>query len=166
MDAKKHSLLLLMALWLSVTGLAQEQLPTLVFQLTAEQAEQVYRGNFDEIQPENIGLPVDSFYQPRDEQPRAVGHYLYVTPELENVRLQVESYHSFQVSQRNNDRDLALEIIDQHGQKPLDAVVHLNRKRVPYDPITQTYRLQHRLKGGFLRIAVGNEVVFFNLTEA
>ncbi|MCB0628367.1 MAG: alpha-2-macroglobulin family protein [Saprospiraceae bacterium] len=165
MDAKRLSLTLFIIGVLSISGRSQQSSPTYVFQLTAEQAEQIYRGSFEHIQPETVGMLIDSFILPEEEQVRTPGHYLYVQPQLENLALQIKSYHSFQVNLRNNNRDLALEITDRDGRTPEDALVYLEKRQIPYHSGTGTYRLKNRLKGGFLRVTLDDEVMYLEVDE-
>lgn len=143
----------------------QDQIPTYVFSISAGMARQLYQHPKDTIDISLLTSPVDSFFSAKEEQVRTSGHYLYVRPSLENLDIQLRSYYRSRVEVQNNDRDLALEVIDAAGNSRADARVWLKKKQIPYDEASRTYRLKRHAGGGFLQVAIDQDTLFYDLNS-
>ncbi|MCB0608063.1 MAG: carboxypeptidase-like regulatory domain-containing protein [Lewinella sp.] len=136
---------------------------TLVFRIPADRAADFYQDRITAPGPQDFTHPVDSFYHARQEQERTPGHYLYLHPDLENIAVELKSYYAHEVRPLNDERDLALQIAGMDGRLLTDATVRLNNKRISFDPETAAYRLKRRGRGGFLRVTLPGDTLFYNL---
>ncbi|PHN03299.1 alpha-2-macroglobulin family protein [Flavilitoribacter nigricans] len=161
---KKLHLLLWTALLCSGTLFSQPDLPTYVFSISAQQARYFYQHPYDSLDLGTLRAPIDSFLYTFEEQEREPGHYLYVQPQLEDLEIELRSYYAYQLTPRNNDRDLALELVDAEGRLRPDADIQLGKRRIPYDPDTRTYRRKNWHRDGLLTVSIDRDTLFYELS--
>lgn len=160
---KKLHLLFCYFLLLTISAFGQRGTPTYVFSLSARQAAYFYQHPYDSLDVSSLSAPIDSFRFSFEEAEREPGHYLYVQPQLEDLEIELRSYYAYQLQIRNNDRDLALELVDADGHIRHNADIRLGKRKIPFDEPTQTYRRKNWYRDGLLSIAIGQDTLFYEL---
>lgn len=160
---KKLNLALSLVLWLSC--LHAQQPIGLIFRISAEEAKELYEKGNKPILDHYFHTVVDSFgiegYTPRVEQQN--GHYLYVRANGEQLDIFLNSTHTHHVLSINNDRDLILRVLNEDGQVVENADLKLGNKTIRYDPSVGSYRIKRRNRGGFLRVSLPNDTLFYEV---
>lgn len=152
-----------LVLWLAT--LSAQQPIGLIFRISAEEARQLYKQAEITIPDAYFHTLVDSFgvegYHPQARQQH--GHYLLVRANGEHLDVSLQSRHSQQLTTINNDRDLMIRVVDKSGDIDSTASIKLGRKKIQYDPITKSYRLKKRNRGGFLEVQLQRDTLFYQV---
>ncbi|TVT43738.1 hypothetical protein FNT36_06535 [Hymenobacter setariae] len=167
-------LLLLLFCGLLTTAQAQQRLAaarqrsylTKVFRLTEAQTRHLYEHGLGATRPDFFAVPVDSF--PTDSlrpRPLPLGYYLVAHTEGAQLVywLRTETNRTMEVL--SNQVDLALIVRDSLGRLLPGARVQLDRRPVPFDAATGTYRRARRGHAGLLAVAYGGRTTFHALEQ-
>ncbi|AKQ46565.1 hypothetical protein TH63_14475 [Rufibacter radiotolerans] len=154
-------LLLTCCLFLALPTRAQQNLAnsrttsfyTYVYKITDEEARQLYGKGMHAARESFFHSKIDSFptslaYQKRLPQ----GHYLYAHSAGADLEYSLTTVTHSHLQLLKNHVDLAAVVYDTLGQPISTAQVKLNRKTVPFDAASQTYRLAQHKKGGLLSV--------------
>jgi alpha-2-macroglobulin len=154
-------LLLTGCLFLALPTLAQQNLAssrttsfyTYVFQITDAEARLLYEKGMHVARESFFHTKIDSFptglaYQKRLPQ----GHYLLTYAAGADLEYSLTTVTHSQLQLLKNHVDLAAVVYDTLGQIISTAQVKLNRKEVPFDAASHTYRLAQHKKGGLLSV--------------
>ncbi|GJM34378.1 MAG: hypothetical protein DHS20C18_33790 [Saprospiraceae bacterium] len=158
-----RSRILLLLLWNVFPLFSQIPALTHIYQISSVDAEIFYRDDKAQPTEAHFGTLIDSFSTPEYAKKLASGHYLFVKAEKENLDIQLRSFHSCVALALNNDRDLAIQVIDSTGLQIANAEVLFRNKKIAFDSQTQTYRLRKWNKGGFLKIKYAEEAFFYEV---
>ncbi|RMG83297.1 MAG: hypothetical protein D6714_10010, partial [Bacteroidetes bacterium] len=143
-------------------GFPAENDRTYIYRISHDEARKLYAGQ----QPEDTWFHtlVDTFsnnYYPESLPP---GHYMFARAQWEQIEVRFQSVHTLSVEVLNNKRDLRLQVADSSGVAVTDARILFDQKKpIPFDPKTQTYRLKKWNKSGTLTIETPDEIAFFDL---
>lgn len=161
---KKLYLTLSMMVWLLPLR-AQEQPIGLVFKITSEEARFLYKESPSSIPESYFHTLVDSFSLSSTERPNLTenGHYIFVTPNAEQIETTLKSIHEHSLISFNNKRDLILRILSRKGKSIRDAHLKLGRKKIRYDESVESFRIKKRNRGGFLEVQMDGDTLFYTL---
>lgn len=135
----------------------------MVYAISPEEAFELYtRENAEPL--DYLHTLVDTF---RRDEPSALppGHYLKAWIDGQDLMVELHSAHSFHVQLANNRRDFVLQVMDAESRPIPDAQVWLEKKEVPYNPDIRAYLLRKSHREGAVRVEVGGETAFFQLTD-
>ncbi len=135
----------------------------LVYAISPQEALELYtQENADPL--DHLHTAVDTFLL---DEPSALppGHYLKAWIDGQDLLLEQQSIHSFHVQLAKNRRDMALQVMDAESRPIADAKVWLEKKEAPYDPECRAYLLRKSHREGVVRIEVGEEAAFFQLSD-
>jgi alpha-2-macroglobulin len=154
----------LFLLFLSSLGAQEADIPTYVYRLQAREAEELYRRGEEALSDALFLCPIDTFAaMPPAGQSWPPGHYLWVTAQQEHLALHLHSVYSHQVISLNDGHSLRLRLADKAGHAVAEAQPLLDGRRIPYDRATEAYVLKRWNKGGFLRIELPGDTLFYAL---
>lgn len=161
---KKLYLALSLMVWL-LPLCAQEQVIGLVFKITAKEARLLYKESPTSIPESYFHTLVDSFSLSSTERPNLTenGHYIFVSPDDEQLETSLKSIHAHSLISFNNERDLMLRVLDRKGKKIQNAQLKLGRKKVRYDESIESFRLKRRNRGGFLEVQLEGDTLFYTI---
>ncbi|MEM1327572.1 MAG: alpha-2-macroglobulin family protein [Bacteroidota bacterium] len=91
------------------------------------------------------------------------GYYIQAKAVGEELELSILDKTNIYIELLNNDRDLAVQVIDSLGNVLEDATVWLNGKKIKYDATTQSFRLKKRKKGGRLKVEANGQLLFYEV---
>jgi hypothetical protein len=154
--------LLLLTLGLSL-GLLAAQSPILPrahsplqyrFRLSEAQVQQVLTKGLDALSHQDLPAPIDSLHQTETfhSERWPYGYYLLSQAAGNQEQRELVSVYRWQAYVVNNERELMLAVYDSSGQAITTATVALDGKAIPFDAVSQTYRLAKRRREGLLRI--------------
>ncbi|WP_181308639.1 carboxypeptidase-like regulatory domain-containing protein [Rufibacter sp. XAAS-G3-1] len=126
---------------------------TYIYKITNAEAKQLYEKGMQAARESFFHTKVDSFptqltYQKRLTQ----GHYLYTYTSGPDLEYSLHSKTNAQVQLLKNHVDLAAVLHDSLGNLISNALVQVNKKKVPFDAATQSYRLAKHKKSGLLSV--------------
>lgn len=161
---KKLYLTLPLLVWL-LPLCAQEQVIGLVFKITSEEARFLYKAAPLSIPESYFHTLVDSFPLPSTKRPNLTenGHYIFVTPNREQIETTLKSIHEHSLISFNNKRDLILRVLSRKGKSIRDAHLKLGRKKIRYDESVESFRIKKRNRGGFLEVHIDEDTLFYTL---
>ena len=140
----------------------QTSYDTYIYQLTDKQAVAIYQEGLKAVDERYFHTLVDQY--PTDSLYTAqlpYGHYLKTWSKGDEVLFELFSETNVSVKVLNNGTDLNLLVHDSLGQVVSDAQVRLRKKRIPFDPVSQTYRLKKTNRRGLLTVKHRGETAFF-----
>ena len=140
----------------------QTSYDTYIYQLTDEQAVAIYQEGLKVVNESYFHTlidqyPTDSLYTTQ----LPYGHYLKTWSKGEELLFELFSETNVSVKILNNGTDLNLLVHDSLGQVVPGARVRLRKKRVPFDPVSQAYRLKKTNRQGLLTVKHQGETSFF-----
>ncbi|QHL87576.1 TonB-dependent receptor plug domain-containing protein [Nibribacter ruber] len=126
---------------------------TYVYQLTNQEAREVFTNGIYRVEPSYFHTVIDSFQTDWSySRPLPVGHYLFTHAAGADLEFELKTQAGFQVKLLDNQRDLAVLVHDSLGNVIPTAQVKINKRTVPFDQATHTYRLANYKKGGLLTV--------------
>ncbi|PSK91504.1 TonB-dependent receptor plug domain-containing protein [Taibaiella chishuiensis] len=167
----KLRLLLFVLVFVNIITGAQAQHPTLdnsyksayYYRINDQQALQLFR--------ETPGIPDSTFFtnlayiKPylSDSLPLAPGNYLSVAFDGSHLIYAYQCITPWRLYLLQNGKDLVVQLLDQHSHQAISVnKVSLDKQPIPYDPVTQSYTLRGRKKGGTLFVTDGNHTYYFS----
>ncbi len=138
---------------------------TSIYKITDNEAKALFLKKDMELTDKFFHTPIDTFSSNHYYRTDLIGYYLFVKAINNQLEVNVKSYHSIQAITLNNQRDLAIQIIDSLGNKIEDAIILLGKKQIPFDQKTKSYRKRKKYKGGFLTIKAKGETIFYHLNR-
>ena len=139
---------------------------TSIYKITANEAKALFQKKDMELTDNFFHTPIDTFSSSNYYRTELVGHYLFVKAIGSQLHVDIKSYNSIHAIVLNNQRDLALQVIDSLGNTIEDAQIFLGKKQIPFDQNTKSYRKRKKHKGGFLTIKTNGETLFYHLNRA
>ncbi|MCD9018621.1 carboxypeptidase-like regulatory domain-containing protein [Parachryseolinea silvisoli] len=101
--------------------------------------------------------PTDSTYA----HTLPVGHYMFMYANGGDLGGELRSVNNVDLKVLNNRRDLVLVLYDSLGREITDAHVYVRQKKIPYDTVSDTYRLASANRQGVLRVEYQGHVSYF-----
>ena len=134
---------------------------TYIFQISDEEAKEVYTTPYWQIPKSLFHTLVDSFptgekYTKRLPQ----GNYLQVYTDQAEVKASVTTVAPFEVFILNNQTDLMIQVRDSLGQVVNDAEVQLKNRTLKFDQASQSYRIGKSNQNGFLEVKYAGMSVY------
>lgn len=109
-------------------------------------------------------IPKDSVLNFNRVQQWGYGHYVGVYTEGGRLRYTYQQNQPVEAVALNNHRDLMVRVYDQRdGHIISNATVMLGKRKIPWDPVSQTYILRKSNAEGSLRILSEGHTALFNL---
>ena len=140
----------------------QTSYDTYIYQLTDEQAVAIYQEGLKAVDENYFHTLVDQYSTDSLYTTQLpYGHYLKTWSKGEELLFELFSETNVSVKILNNGTDLNLLVHDSLGQVVPDARVRLRKKRIPFDPVSQTYRLKKTNRRGLLTVKRQGEIAFF-----
>ena len=138
-----------------------------IFKITDKQAEDNYnRNSLTYEQLETLDIPVDSFPVDTEYSKNLpVGYYVFVSFIDNFLEVKSVTVSDLEIEILNNQKDLMLEIHDKQGNRVTDADVYIKNKKILFDELTQTYRLENTNKDGILKIEYNNAITLYKIEE-
>ncbi|MFK7770633.1 MAG: alpha-2-macroglobulin family protein [Saprospiraceae bacterium] len=138
---------------------------TSIYKITANEAKTLFQKKDMELTDQFFHTPIDTFSSSNYKRAELNGHYLFVKAIGSQLHINLKSYNSIHAIILNNQRDLALQVIDSLGNTIENAQIFLGKKQIPFDQKTKSYRKRKKYKGGFLTIKVNDETLFYFLNR-
>lgn len=168
MKLKTTLLLLLCAFYLQAQKEYATSAPqTYIYEITTEEADTFYQKSSYSFQPKSWHFHTlrDSILHKTPTDFTKSGHYIFVSTIQEDVTFELRSINTISAEVLNNKRDLNLQILDSQGNATNKATVLLNKKSIPFDTKTNTYRLPKKRTGGLLHITLNEETIFYDVSR-
>lgn len=146
---------------------AQQSDLTLIYRLTDEEAETIYREGIFDPDESYFHTYIDSFHHQKYTRERRLspGYYIFARADWEQMIFEFKDLSSLSARLLPDRRDLAIQVFDSLGQAVSDANIRLDRRPVNYQERLGAYRLPKHKKGGFLKIEARGEIAFFQLQK-
>jgi hypothetical protein len=126
---------------------------TYIFKLTDAEARNIYRKDIDVVTNAYFHTLIDSFPTGKySDKPVKVGHYLLANALGDRLEYELKSVNNLEVRVLNNKVDLAVWVADSLGRTIDQAQIQLKSRQIPFDHITQTYRLRLTNRRGLLAV--------------
>ncbi|MFT6320792.1 MAG: hypothetical protein ACJAT4_001721, partial [Granulosicoccus sp.] len=138
---------------------------TSIYKITDDEAEALFHKKDMELTDKFFHTPVDTFSSNNYYRTELIGHYLFVKAIGSQLHVDLKNYNSIHAIALNNQRDLALQVIDSLGIKIEHAQILLGKKEIPFDQKTKSYRKRKKYTGGFLTIKANGETLFYRLNR-
>src|ERR1700722_3637528 len=119
-----------------LSGSRQTSVCTYIYRLDPKQALHLYRGDMDGWD-KIISAPVDSFLsstQQDDDLHLSAGDYLFVMANGSRLRASLRTVGPLRYDLLSSRNDAALSLHTPDGRPITDAVVHIGKRRVGFDP--------------------------------
>lgn len=139
---------------------------TYIYQITDQEARQVYKKDLRTLDSSFFHTLVDSF--PTDSAYRKTlkyGHYLKTFADKNEQKVFLTSVQPFEVFIQNNYTDLSIQIYDFKGNVIPDAHVKVRQKTLRFDEKTQSYRDKKSNQQGLLQVCHNGHTAFFKLSR-
>jgi len=138
---------------------------TYLFRLNERDAKTLYRKGIGRVTDAYFHTVVDSFPTRHfyDERKLPTGHYLLTYAKGGSLAYELKSVGPLSVKVLNNQVDLSVWVADTLGNTIPDASVKLKSKSIPFDPLTQTYRLRKTNRKGILSVKHGGFTSYHQL---
>ncbi|MFK8008848.1 MAG: alpha-2-macroglobulin family protein [Saprospiraceae bacterium] len=138
---------------------------TSIYKITDDEAKTLFLKRDMELTDNFFHTPIDTFSSSNYNRTELNGHYLFVKAINNQLEVNIKSYNFIHAITLNNQRDLAIQVIDSLGNKIEDAIILLGKKQIPFDHKTKSYRKRKKYKGGFLTIKAKGETIFYHLNR-
>ena len=163
-------LLLLKADTLSAQVLSESRtnsLYTYIYKLESSELKELLTNYYFYIPEDFLKHKVDSFYTDSGANympTLPVGHYIFAKSVGNQLATRLISNNTFDVKLLDNKRDLNLFIHKKESTESIiTAKVTINKKNIPFDPKTNTYRLPKSNRNGLLVVEIDGETAFYKL---
>lgn len=142
--------------------MAQQSAYTYIFQITADEAEQLYQRTEEELysEPYLYNL-IDSFQQQLPVL--APGHYLLVSAEKEKLRIEQKSVHHHAVQSIKNGNQLSLIVLSAENERITNANVYFSDNRMYWQQSKDAYSIKRIRSDGWLRVEVASDTLFYQV---
>ena len=148
----------------NLSGSRQTSYYTYIYKITTGEVLTLYRSEMNKVSEKYLHSLTDSFRTMEDDEPvLAPGNYLYMLAKDNQLDFTLKSVGDVHYKPVNNGRDLVVALHTKAGQFINDAAVYINRRKIPYDEKTKTYRLNRRTRSGTIKVYHNNVVYFFPL---
>ncbi len=117
---------------------------THVYAISKEEAAMLYNNGIDKVNEKYLYNLVDSFGNGKKFPSLKQGNYLFAYANENQLVYRLETIGDLQCKAINNNRDFALMLHTKQGQIVTNATIHYNKKIIPFDVATQSYRLTDR----------------------
>ena len=131
------------------------------FRLSTTEAAYLYQ--YPQKQPDSTFFHTRITKTQAEQEP---GHYLQVLIRGESVDVALNSTAPIQVQVLNNQQDLSILVKDSLGQQLTDVQVLLGKKKLNYDPETQSFRIINSPKERVLEIKSPAFSAYFTLVRS
>jgi len=135
---------------------------SLIYELSNEAYEEKVRAKTFELTPEDCQALVGST-DALNWNHHPAAYYIKASVIGEQLELSILDKTSIHAVLLNNERDFAVQILDESGQLVQPAKVWLNKKEVPYDKTTKSYRLIKRKRAGVLKVEAKGQVLLYEI---
>lgn len=139
---------------------------TLVFRISAREAESLYIPINKVVATDYMHTRVDSTMLPAQWRPSTPGHYLLANARGEQLALELRSFAPVYAQVMKDQQYFALQVFDESGQAIRDAKVWLNSRPVPYHSESGRYQLPRYDKDGFLKIEAKGHTAFYKVDNS
>ncbi|MEN7547446.1 carboxypeptidase-like regulatory domain-containing protein [Rapidithrix thailandica] len=142
---------------------------TYLYQLNYEQARQLYQthGQLDIQDLSLYHTLVDSFQTDSSYLNQLPpGYYLSVSAKSNKLEVGFLPVHRLDIKMLNNQTDLNFLVHDEQGNLMKAAEVVLGKKKISFDPTTQSYKLRKTQKEGLLTISYQGHTDFYYIEKA
>ena len=137
---------------------------TYIYQLTEEEAKNIYKKSIWEVDSTYFHTLVDSFPTDEPEEldlPR--GHYLKTFANKGKQEFSIATVQNFDVFVLNNNTDLSIQVLDSVGEIIPDAKVKLKNKNLSFNKKTQTYLDRKSNRRGLLKVTHQGFTVYYDI---
>ena len=140
---------------------------TYIYEITADEADSLYQKSSYSFKPETWHFHTlrDSIIRGIPKDFKTPGHYIFVSTVGEFMDFELKSINTISAEVLNNKRDLNLQVFDNQKNASKEAIVLLDKKSIPFDTQTNTYRLKKQRKDGLLRITLNDETIFYEVDK-
>lgn len=164
-------LLLLQFLWGQHQGYPAQSPCTFIYKISADEAAFIYQQDKEwqynnvqnVLQDRWLHTLVDTVCDWSVQRTMDSGHYIYVNAVAEKVYATLQSFYNYEVKVLEKQQDLALVVLDSLGNLMSEAKVWLEEKNIPFHKKSQSWQLNKQKKGGFLKVLVNGETLFYEL---
>lgn len=158
---------------LTATGIAQNNLSgsrrssqyTYIYQLTHPETVKLFQSNMGKLHATGLHTLVDSFLTDTKPTFNKPGNYLFVQAVENRLQGVLRTIGDVQFKLLNNSRDLVVALHTRQGQLISDANVSINKKNIPFDETTRTFRLQKHRKAGLIKVVKNDVLYLFPLND-
>lgn len=172
-QARKNTLFFILFLLLSFTSRAQlinwkqGSDETFVFEISNQEALRLLQSNpGDGLVTKMLHTPIGSFTREWTPKPKQ-GHFIFANIHKNRVNYRYHLVMPFQVFLFKEYGVLTLQVVDKDGNIRKDAKVRLNKKRIYYDRVSQTYTVNDESDKvmRILTVELDGFQVFFDLEK-
>ena len=163
--AVKYRLLLLLCFPVLLTAQSSTG-KRLIYRMTTAQAERLLLEEPDPLLRQLLTAPpVDSFppFAGVEVERNGTGHYLVVGARGEVLEATYRHVTDLQLVELPTERGVAFRLLDERGMSVTNARATLGSTRIPYDPMTESYRRAKDPKGDFLTVRTEHEMLFYRV---
>lgn len=150
----------------NLSGSAQTSIYTYIYKLLPEEALKLFKGNMQQVNEKYLHTKLDSFLTlkspPNNLQP---GNYLIVKAENNHIQYELKTIGNLQFSLLNNYSDLVILLHSMEGAIISKAVVFIGQKRIPFDSVTKTFRVNKRIGSGLIKVYQDDVLYLFPITK-
>ncbi|WP_044204426.1 alpha-2-macroglobulin family protein [Flammeovirga sp. OC4] len=140
---------------------------TYVYQITNQEAEQIYKKGIQIIDDSFYHSLVDSVAEDLQSQKvkYPTGHYLLTKAKKGYQHVELYSQEAIDVFVLNNDKDLVVQVYDLEGNSIENATVKVNQAKLRFDKERHSYVDQKSNKDGLLKVTYGEYTSFIDLSK-
>ncbi|MBD0401600.1 carboxypeptidase-like regulatory domain-containing protein [Flammeovirga sp. EKP202] len=140
---------------------------TYVYQITNQEAEQIFKKGIQTIDDSFYHSLVDSVAEDLQSQKTKypTGHYLLTKAEKGFQHVELYSQEAIDVFVLNNDKDLVVQVYDLEGNSIENATVKVNQVKLRFDAERHSYVDQKSNKDGLLKVTYGEYTSFIDLSK-
>lgn len=165
-------LLLYALLLFSLKGFAQQSLSqgrhtsiyTYIYRVSNEEVVKLWQSELSKVNEKYLHTLIDSFLTDHEPPVLKSGNYLFVYVRENNLVYSLHNTDAIQYKLLNNNRDLVVLLHNRQGQRITNVRVFANNTRMPFDTVTQTFRLDKKRKADLLKVYNDNELYLFRLS--
>lgn len=140
----------------NLSGSLQHSPYTYIYRLASKEADALAATGLKKVQEEHLHTLVDSFQIGTHVPPLRPGNYLFMHTNSNKMVYRLYTTDDLKVKAISNDHDLSVAVHTRQGVLINDATVQLNKKRLSYNPASQTYGPVRRKKKGAVKVYHNN----------